>query len=340
MTRPPPATSLAAFVQSLPKTETHLHIEGALPLELLQRVRPEFRGRAPDSWAPNFKFADFAHFERELLDMAFSWFTSPERYHEAAKLIFAQHLAQNVRYVETSFASGTTEFLGISAREILQAIRAAVPRGLEVRIFFGIHHRGRPPKMEAVLADALTWPELDGIDLHGPEDHAIEPWTAEYWAAARRAGKYTKAHAGEFMGADFVRCVLDELNPHRIQHGVRAIEDAALVARLARAGVGLDVCPISNHKLMPGMTLATHPIRTLFDAGAKVTVNTDDPISFGNTLTDDYVALTEHRGFTRRELAQLARNGFELALLTEAQKAPHIAELDAIIGAESSDRAS
>jgi len=323
--------SLIDFVQSLPKTETHLHLEGALPLELLQRVRPEFRGRTPDSWAPDFKFADFAHFERELLDMAFSWFTSPERYHEAAKLIFARHLAQDVRYVETSFASGGIEFLGFDGCAVLDAIRAAVPAGLEVRIFLGIHHDGAGGKMRAVLEDALTWPGLAGIDLHGFEDKPIEPWTADYWAAARKAGKYTKAHAGEFMGADFVRFILGELNPHRIEHGVRASEDAMLVAELARSGVGLDVCPISNHKLMPGVTLATHPIRELFDAGVKVTVSTDDPISFGNTLTDDYVAFAEHRGFTRRELARLARQGFELALLTDAQKAPHLARLDAII---------
>ena len=179
--------SLADFVQSLPKTETHLHLEGALPLELLQRVRPEFRGRAPDSWAPDFKFADFAHFERELLEMAFAWFTSPERYHEAAKLIFARHLAQNVRYVETSFASGGIEFLGFDGRAVLDAIRAAVPAGLEVRIFLGIHHDGAGPKMMPVLADALTWPGLAGIDLHGFEDKPLEPWTAEYWAAARKA---------------------------------------------------------------------------------------------------------------------------------------------------------
>jgi adenosine deaminase len=326
-------SALSKFVQSLPKTETHLHIEGALPLELLRRVRPEFCDRTPDSWAPRFKFRDFAHFEAELLDMAFSWFTSPERYHEAAKLIFAQHLAQNVRYVETSFASGGVEFLGFDGRAVAQAIRAAVPRGLEVRLFFGIHHRGRPPKMESVLADALTWPELDGIDLHGPEDHAVEPWTREYWAAARKAGKYTKAHAGEFMGAEFIWDIIGDLYPHRIEHGVRAAEDWFLMMELMRLGIGLDVCPISNQKLMPGVTLAAHPIRTLFDAGVKVTVNTDDPISFGNTLTDDYLALADHRGFTRRELAQLARNGFELALLSDAQKAPLLAELDAIIAA-------
>src|SRR5450755_4066488 len=102
-------SSLAAFIQALPKTETHLHLEGALPFELLQRVRPDFK-QPPASWARDFKFRDFAHFETELLDMAFSWFTSPERYHEAAKLIFARHVAQNVQYVETSFASGVVEF--------------------------------------------------------------------------------------------------------------------------------------------------------------------------------------------------------------------------------------
>lgn len=321
--------SLTDFVQSLPKTETHLHLEGALPLELLQRVRPEFRGRTPDSWAPDFKFADFAHFERELLDMAFSWFTSPERYHEAAKLIFASHLAQNVRYVETSFASGGIEFLGFDGRAVLEAIRAAVPAGLEVRIFLGIHHDGANGKMRAVLEDALTWPGLAGIDLHGFEDKPVEPWTRDYWAAARQAGKYTKAHAGEFMGADFVRFILGELNPHRIEHGVRAIEDAALVAQLARAGVGLDVCPISNHKLMPGVTLATHPIRELFDAGVKVTVSTDDPISFGNTLTDDYVALAEQRGFTRRELARLAQNGWDVADVSAEVRSAAQAEIEA-----------
>lgn len=320
-----PDVSLRAFVQSLPKTETHLHLEGALPLELLQRVRPEF-AKPPASWAPDFKFTDFAHFERELLDMAFSWFTSPENYNEAAKRIFAKHVAQNVKYVETSFASGVIEFGGLNGREVLDAIHAAVPAGLEVRVFLGIHHNGAGAAMKPVLEDALTWPDLAGIDLHGPEYLPLEPWSKDYWAAARKAGKYTKAHAGEFMGAAFVRQVLDELQPQRIEHGVRAIEDAGIVTEIKRRGIALDMCPISNHKLMPGITLANHPIRKFFDAGVKVTVNTDDPISFGNTLTDDYVALGEN-GFSRQGLAQLARNGFEVALLNDAQRGPWLKQL-------------
>lgn len=325
----PPVPSLAAFVQALPKTETHLHLEGALPFELLRRVRPDFRN-PPASWDWDFKFRDFAHFEAELLDMAFAWFTSPEHYHEAAKLIFARHVAQNVRYVETSFASGVIEFGGLDGREVLTAIREAVPAGLEVRVFMGIHHNGAGPRMRPVLEDALGWKDLAGIDLHGTETFPLEPWSAEYWAAARKAGKYTKAHAGEFMGADFVWRILDELQPQRLEHGVRAIENPAVVAELRRRDVALDVCPISNHKLMPGITLATHPVRQLFDAGVTVTISTDDPISFGSTLVDEYVALAEHRGFTRRELVQLARNGFQVALMPAARRQPWLAQLDAI----------
>lgn len=321
---------LPAFIRALPKTETHLHIEGALPLELLQRVRPEFGPtRPPPSWAPDYKFADFPAFDRALLDLALSWYTSPECYHEAARLIFARHVAQNVRYVETSFASGVIEFLGVDGRGILDAIRAAVPAGLEVRVFLGIHHDGMGAKMRPILEEALTWPELAGIDLHGLESAPLDPWAADYWAAARRAGKFTKAHAGEFMGAPFVRRVLDELQVDRIEHGVRSVEDPELVAELARLGIGLDVCPLSNHKLMPGVTLANHPIRTLFDAGVRVTVSTDDPLVFGNTLEDEYAALATQRGFSRSELVQLARHGFEVALVSPTQRQTWLAELEA-----------
>ncbi len=323
-----PSDSLS-FAQSLPKTETHLHIEGALPLELLRRVRPEF-ATPPASWAHNFKFRDFGHFEKELLDMAFSWYTSPQRYHEAAKVIFARLAAQNVKYLETSFASGIIEFGGLNGREVLAAIHTAVPEGLEVRIFLGIHHNGAGEKMRPVLEEALGWKELAGIDLHGFEDAPLEPWTAPYWAAARKAGKFTKAHAGEFMGADFVQRIMDELQPQRIEHGARAIESPAVVKELVKRGIALDMCPISNHKLMPGVSLFNHPIRKLFDAGVKVTISTDDPISFGNRINDEYVALVDKSGFSRRELTEIARNGFDVALMPDAQKQPWLDQLEAL----------
>jgi len=112
---------------------------------------------------------------------------------------------------------------------------------------------------------------------------------------------------------------------------VRSVEDQVVVDELKRRGIALDMCPISNHKLMPGISLANHPIRKLFDAGVKITLSTDDPISFGNTVTDEYVALAERGGFSRKELVQLARNGFEVALMTEAQKKPWLDQLDRVL---------
>ena len=326
---PAPSSPHSDFIRRLPKTETHLHLEGALPWELLHRLDATRFARPPASWASDFRFDSFEHFERELLDMAFAWHTTPARYHESAKIIFARHLAQNVRYVEASFASGVIEFGGLDGREVLDAILAAVPKGLVVRVFFGIHHNGCPPKMRPVLEDSLSWPGLAGLDLHGVESVPLEDWTRELWPAARKAGKFTKAHAGEFCGADFVRTVIEELGVQRVEHGERADEDPAVVALAARRGIAFDLCPISNVKLGVAPSLREHSIRHLRAAGIVCTVSTDDPISFGNTLQDEYEALAREMNFTKDELADVARAGFQVALVDEAQRAQWLGELTA-----------
>lgn len=316
------------FIQRLPKTETHLHLEGALPWDLLSEANPGKYQHSPKSWEPGFRFRDFAHFEGELLGYAGDYFNSAARYHECAKVVFASHIAANVKYVETSFASGCIDFMGLHGREVCEAIRAAVPTGLEVRIFIGIHHEGWTPKMAPVLEDALRWDCLDGIDLHGAEDVPLGEWAAPYWRRATEAGKFTKAHAGEFMGPAFVRRCVEELGVTRIQHGVRSVEDSETVAMLRDRGVVLDVCPISNVKLAVVPEASAHPLRDLLDAGIVCTVSTDDPVSFGNSLADDYRMLSDAMGFSRSDLIRVARNGFEVALAADAWKAPHLAVID------------
>ncbi len=324
---PAAPSPLSDYIRRLPKTETHLHIEGAVPWELLPRVDAKRFAQPPSSWAADFRFNSFAHFEKELLDMAFAWYTSPERYHEAAKMVFQGLVAQNVRYVETSFASGIVEFGGVPGREIAEAIVAAAPPGLEVRVFMGIHHTGCTPKMEPILADSLSWKALTGLDLHGVETLPLEDWTRRLWPAARAAGKYTKAHAGEFCGADFVRVVIEELGAQRVEHGVRAIEDPAVVALAVQRGVAFDVCPISNVKLGVVPSLREHPIRKLREAGVICTLSTDDPISFGNTLQDEYEGLARELAFTPAELADVARAGFKVALVDQAKRDRWIREV-------------
>ena len=307
-------TPLRDFIRSLPKTETHLHLEGALPWELLCEVRPDKYSTPPSSWAPDFRFDSFAHFEGELLSYAGDFFTSADRYHACAKAIFEDRLGRNVRKVETSIASGCIEFMNLDGREVCDAIRAAVPKGLEVRIFLGIHHDGYTEKMGPVLESALRWENLDGIDLHGTEPTPLGDWAPDFWRRARDARKFTKAHAGEFCGAWFVREVIEKLGAQRIEHGVRAVEDPEVVALLRDTGIALDVCPISNVKLRAVSSIQEHPIKRLLDSKVVCTVSTDDPISFGNTLEDEYELLARELGFSESDLRQIAQNGFEVAL--------------------------
>jgi adenosine deaminase len=321
-------SALAAFIQALPKTETHLHVEGALPYERLTAWQPERWPANPPFRARSYRYASFPEFEQILLDHALPWFTSAAKYHEAAKAIFAQHVAQNVRYVETSFHLPVTKFIGVPGPEIVAAIRSAAPVGLEVRVFAGMLRSDINGDLRPTIDQLHNWEGLAGIDLHGYEPMPTAPETAEVWARVRAAGKVTKCHAGEFDGAVRVREAIELLGVKRVQHGVRAIEDPAVVRLAVERGVTFDVCPISNVGLRVVPAMREHPIRRLMKAGVRCTVSTDDPLSFGNSLVEEYTALALELNFTRAELAQVARNGWAVADVPAATRNAALAEID------------
>ncbi|WP_269522127.1 adenosine deaminase family protein [Coraliomargarita parva] len=323
--------STADFIHRLPKTETHLHIEGALPYELLQQMDPEKFRELPECWAQDFKWKCFEDFENHLLEHALQWYTSAERYHEAAKVIFRNHVAQNVRYVELSFHAGVVEALKIPGPEILNAILSAAPKGLEVRVFMGMARNCYNDYLAPVLEDCVNWEGLAGIDLHGIEYLPLEAWTPKLWAKAQDAGLVTKAHAGEFGPSGHVREAIEVLGALRIQHGIHAIDDPDVLQLAIDSGATFDICPISNVKLDVIDTMAVHPLREFFDRGLRCTISTDDPFSFGNSVEDEYVALSSALGFGHAELAKLAKNGFEVASVGSAQKAKWMAEVDAAL---------
>ena len=324
-------SSLWGFIQSLPKTETHLHVEGALPYELLRDWRPETYPAFPAFRERGYRYRSFPDFEQQLLANALPWFTSAERYHEAAKAMFAKHVAQNVKYVETSFHLPVSGFINVPGPEIVAAIKSAVPTELEVRVFAGMLRSDIGGSLRTVIDQLHTWDDLAGVDLHGLETMRTEPDTTAIWARLRAAGKVTKCHAGEFDGPARVREAIDVLGVTRIQHGVRAIEDPAVVKLAVDRGVTFDVCPISNVGLQVFPDLAHHPLRRLSEAGVRCTISTDDPLCFANSVNEEYLAISHGLGFTRKELAQFARNGFEVASLSAAQKKPWLDELDAIV---------
>jgi len=327
-----PDANLATSIQALPKTETHLHIEGALPIELLRQVAPDkWPDGPPPWWAPDYRYSDFPSFEKILLDHAILWFTSPERYHEAARIIFADLQAQNVRYVETSFHLPITQFIDADGKAIVDAILAAAPEGMTVRVFAGMLRIDYTPEFAPVIDSLADWDNLAGVDLHGVETWAVQPWTAKVWERVRSAGKVTKAHAGEFGPAANVREAVEKLGVRRVQHGVRAVEEPNVLQLLKQHDVTCDVCPISNLKLQVVPSVDRHPIRQLFDAGVRCTISTDDPFSFGNTLSDEYAALAMEAGFTFQDLMRLARYGFEVASITSSERDALLAEIDSAV---------
>jgi adenosine deaminase len=327
----PSSNGMAAFIQALPKTETHLHIEGALPYDELLVPRghpadPAFRSRS-------YRYVTFPDFEEKLLRLAIPWYTSPEQYHEAARVIFAGYVRENVRYVETSFHLHMTEINKIPGEEILDAILSAAPPGLEVRVFTGMLRGAYNGPLRATIDALEGWERLAGVDLHGLESIPTEAWTAPVWERVRKAGKVTKAHAGEFDGAARVREAIEVLGVRRVQHGVRAIEDPEVMRLAAGEGVTFDTCPLSNVGLGVFPSVAAHPLRALMKAGINCTVSTDDPLCFANTVTDEYTALAAEGGFTRAELAQVARNGWKIADVPEATRQKWLAEIDRLLAA-------
>lgn len=323
--------SLEAFIQALPKTETHLHIEGALPYdELLRTLSPSRFPADPEFRRRSYRYPTFPQFEKTLLEHALPWFTSAERYHEAARVIFAGHVLQNVRYVETSFHLAVTQFIHVPGTEIIDAIRSAAPPGLEVRVFAGLLRNAYEGPLAATIDALEGWEHLAGVDLHGFEQMPTEPWTRTVWERVRRAGKVTKCHAGEFGGPERVREAIGPLGVRRVQHGVRAIEDPEVVRLAADCGVTFDMCPLSNVGLGVVPDLASHPLRRLMAAGINCTVSTDDPLCFANTVGGEYAALAAQAGFTRAELAQVARNGWAVADIGEPRRRAWLAEIDRI----------
>lgn len=327
------------FIESLPKTETHLHIEGAIPWELFELRFPGEFPKVPKFRMPDFRYDDFQQFEKILISHALRVIKRPDDYAEVAKMLFAKQLSQNISYVELSFHAGMIEFLKIRGEDIIQAIRSVVPDGLEVRIFMGMSRDSYTSFLGPLLEEAVeNWEGLYGIDLHGPEGLPTQDWMPRLWSVANANGRILKAHAGEFGSAQNVKWAVEKLGVKRIQHGINASSDETVLDLLAEKGVVLDLCPISNYKLRVFDNWNDYPIRKFLKKGIRCTISTDDPFSFGNCLNDEYKYLVRYMDFSASEIAGIAKAGFDTADLQDYQKKDSINQIDHLLTLEEGNR--
>lgn len=304
------------WIDEIPKTELHLHLEGAIPQDALWTLVEKYGGdpNVPDRTAlhSRFTYRDFPHFIdtwiwkngflREYED--FTWIAAA----------VAQDLAaQNIIRVEAFYSPSDFARHGLEVGRLTEAIRAGLDQapGTQVSLIADLVRDSPPERSVRTLAEVNEVRGLGviGVGLGGSEQKFPPEPFAGVFAEARRLGFHVTCHAGEAAGPESIWGALRSLGAERIGHGTRAIEDEALLDFLAERNIPIEMCPLSN--VCTGVTpsIAQHPVRKFFERGLLVTINTDDPKMFGNSLAEEYRELMQVHGFTRAEILQLIQNG-------------------------------
>jgi aminodeoxyfutalosine deaminase len=331
--------TLEAFVSALPKVELHVHLVGSASVDTvlgLARRHPEAGVPMNEEGLRDFYiFSDFPHF-LDVYRVVSGLLREPEDIAELVRGIGRDLAAQNVRYTELQVApypfqgsgmpdAAISEALSVGARDVLAEYG--------VRIGYIIDFPGHEAGRDAwpALRFALDTPPdgMVGFGIGGDEAGRA-PYTSvirDVFAAARAAGLRRVPHAGETTGAETVWEAIDFLHAERIGHGIRSLEDPALVAYLAERQLPVDVSPTSNVCTRCVPTIAEHPLRRMIQAGLFVTLNSDDPPMFGTSLSNEYLVAARDLGFSPAELAELAANGVRASFLDEAEKAALLAEI-------------
>lgn len=332
--RPHPLTGrggIEDFVLRMPKAEIHVHLEGSMrPAVLLELARRNGVALPADDEAGLarwFRFRNFEHFVQVYLTCS-KVLRNPEDFQLLATDFLTEQARQNIVYTEAHFTIGTHLSNGANGDEVLAALEEAIRAG-EERL--GVRLRLIPDIVRNVpaLADrTLEWALAArdrgvgvALGLSGSEARFPSEPFREHFAAAAREGLHRVAHAGEHAGPASIRSVLDACGAERIGHGVRAVEDPALMAELAERGIPLEVCPSSNVCLGVVPDLAHHPFDRLVRAGCRVTVNSDDGPLFDTTLSGEYLRLHRTFGYDPAALADLALAGLSAAFLPEHERA-------------------
>lgn len=238
-----------------------------------------------------------------------------------------------VRHVELFFDPQAHIQRGLGLGDVIAGIRAGLNVGLER---WGISHKliacfwRHAPAAEAMDLMKLLVAEkhdIDGIGLDSSELGFPPELFQEVFDYARAHGLHVVAHAGEEGPADYIWQALDLLKVERVDHGIRCLDDPALVQRLVEEQMPLTVCPLSNIRLRAVDTMADHPLPQMLEKGLKVSVHSDDPAYFGGYMDANFASLMESFNFSTEQLATLASNSFESTFLDEASKQELLAEV-------------
>lgn len=335
--------NLAALISRIPKAELHLHIEGTLEPELMMQLARrngiELAYADVDDIRRAYDFTDLQSFldiyyagaqvlitEQDFFDLTWAYLKRAAR--------------DNVRHVEIFFDPQTHTDRGVGFSTVVDGVSRALQDG-ETRL--GITHRLIMCFLRHLSADAalqtlessLVYKDrIHAVGLDSSEVGHPPSKFAQVFDRAREEGYLTVAHAGEEGPPEYIWQALDLLKVERIDHGVRCLDDPALVERLVDQQIPLTVCPLSNIKLRVFDTLEDHNLKRLLDAGICATVNSDDPAYFGGYIGENFLRVQQALDLDADDILILARNAFTASFLSDEEKRRHIADIDEKIGVE------
>ncbi len=312
----------------MPKVELHIHIEGAVSSEAYFKLAEKNKVTLPceklANWNEYFKFKNFSHFI-DVYGIAVSTIKKVEDLALIIKDFYKLQSEQNIVYSE-AFLSASFLVENFQAEEIFEAINYGMKigeqkYGVRVNIIPDIS-RHLPQTQHDVLKLVKTGFEKGifiGLGLGGLEIDYPPRLFSETFKKAKEIGLKSVAHAGEVAGAESIWGAINELKIERIGHGIRSLDDGLLIEYLKENQIPIEVSPTSNYHLGVVKPQRPHPIRKMIDHGLLCTINTDDPVMFSTTLSNEYKLLMK-QGFCLDELVQLNRNAIYSSFLTKSEK--------------------
>ena len=338
-----PRDQLPALLRTMPKAELHIHIEGSLEPELIfalaQRNGVSLPYASVEALRAAYAFTDLQTF-LDIYYAGASVLLRAQDFEDMAMAYFERAAADHVVHAELFFDPQTHTARGVNFETVITGLSRACERaqrelGVSSALILCFLRHLSEDEAFATLEEALPYRALFiGVGLDSSErGHPPEKF-ARVFARCRELGLRLVAHAGEEGPPAYIWSALDVLKVERIDHGVRCVEDPALVQRLAATRMPLTVCPLSNVKLCVFKTMADHNLAALLDAGLCATVNSDDPAYFGGYMNQNFVeTFAALPALTAQHAYQLASNSFEASFASAADKQRWRASLDAAFAA-------
>ena len=334
-----PSQRVPDLLQRMPKAELHMHVEGSLEPELMFAMAARNGVVLPYPSVQALREAYVFDNLQSFLDIYHAGtlvLKTEQDFYDMASAYMARAQADQVLHTEIFFDTQTHTGHGLSAEVVINGLHRACADaparfGMTASLILCfLRHLSEAEAFECLEQALPLRDKILGIGLASSEvGHPPEKF-ASVFARARELGFRLVAHAGEEGPPAYIWSALDVLKVERIDHGVRAIEDAALMQRLVQDRIPLTVCPLSNLKLRVVDTLAHHQLQRLLDAGVMATVNSDDPAYFGGYLNENFSQTFAALPLTAAHAYALARNSFDASFIDDGARRAHVARLDAL----------